>query len=544
MDDALIDAFYQQNVIGNKIDGTFTAKACNEVVKELCEKLGMDVNKDRVKNRLKTIKTHFNECFDLFNYGLSGFSWSPITKLWSVKPEVWKSLIEAKPKTRKWRTTPINHYDKLCEMFAKDRATSAAHGDGDHPVSDTTREELLEIIIGVGGGSSPAPAPEPLCPPPPPPPYRFESKRIELAFRVIQKFKKRITCDPNGITKTWVGPDVCNKYMGFSCAMVPDYKVKALAAVNFNRFNFSGPDLTLDGFIDELEDISIFHANSNNFTGTIPKTITKLRYFYELDLSNNNLDGKFPNDVLSATNLTFLDLRFNSFAGLVPPQVFTLDLDVLFINDNNFLQTLPDNLGSTPAIYLTLANNKFVGPIPGSIGQASKTLREVLFLNNFLSGCLPCEIGLLKEATVLDVGHNQLTGPIPHSFACLAKMELLNLAQNQFYGPVPEMVCNIPSLMNFSLSYNYFTEVGPICRKLIEKKVLDVKMNCILNLPMQRSAADCHAFFSKPKYCSNVKSLNWIPCSMDNVHNNSQEPSDRKSATTPRSYDALIPHRL
>ncbi|KAA8521825.1 hypothetical protein F0562_012504 [Nyssa sinensis] len=125
MDDTLIDAFYQQNVIGNKIDGTFTTKAYDEVVKELCEKLGMDVNKDKIKNRLKTIKTHFNECFDLFNYGLSGFSWSPITKLWSAEPEVWKSLIEAKSKAEKWRTTLINHYDKLCEMFAKDRATGA-----------------------------------------------------------------------------------------------------------------------------------------------------------------------------------------------------------------------------------------------------------------------------------------------------------------------------------------------------------------------------------------------------------------------------------
>ncbi|KAA8517182.1 hypothetical protein F0562_017475 [Nyssa sinensis] len=125
MSDALIDAFYQQNVIGNKIDGTFTTKAYDEVVKELCEKLGMDVNKDRIKNRLKTNKTHFNECFDLFNYSLSGFSWSPITKLWSAEPEVWKSLIEVKSNAEKWRTTPINHYDKLCEMFAKDRATGA-----------------------------------------------------------------------------------------------------------------------------------------------------------------------------------------------------------------------------------------------------------------------------------------------------------------------------------------------------------------------------------------------------------------------------------
>ncbi|KAK7813954.1 uncharacterized protein CFP56_004119 [Quercus suber] len=61
-----------------------------------------------------------------------------------------------------------------------------------------------------------------------------------------------------------------------------------------------------------------------------------------------------------------------------------------------------------------------------------------------------------------------LIGPIPQSFQCLFNIGLLNLARNQFYGEVPEAVCKLPNLYNFSLSYNYFTQVGPICRKWIE----------------------------------------------------------------------------
>lgn len=34
--------------------------------------------------------------------------------------------MQAKPTTRTWRYTEINHYDKIYELFAKDRAT----GDG------------------------------------------------------------------------------------------------------------------------------------------------------------------------------------------------------------------------------------------------------------------------------------------------------------------------------------------------------------------------------------------------------------------------------
>ena len=51
-------------------------------------------------------------------------------------------------------------------------------------------------------------------------------------------------------------------------------------------------------FIDKLPDIVSFHANSNNFIGTITSQITKLPYIYELDLSNNKFSGPFPIVVL------------------------------------------------------------------------------------------------------------------------------------------------------------------------------------------------------------------------------------------------------
>ncbi|KAL0365372.1 UNVERIFIED_CONTAM: hypothetical protein Sangu_0634800 [Sesamum angustifolium] len=335
---------------------------------------------------------------------------------------------------------------------------------------------------------------------------------------------------------------------GFICDTLNSLGEKALAGVKFNGFSLDGPDLNLDGFIDELPDITVFHANSNSFKGAFPLKISKIKYLYELDLSNNKYSCEFPYEVLGATKLTFLDLRFNSFYGMVPPQVFMLDVDVLYLNNNNFMQKLPDDLGSTPALYLTLAHNKFTGPIPKTIGQAHKTLTEVLFLDNQLSGCLPCDIGLLNKATVFDASRNLLTGPIPQSFACLAQLQILNLANNQLYGPVPELVCKLPSLGNLSLSYNYFTKVGPECQKLIHKKVLDLTMNCIPGFPAQRSPAQCHAFFSKTRSCPDEGSFSWMPCNAKS-RRNSLELSDSITTSTgskepSRSYAALHPHRL
>ncbi|XP_076954770.1 uncharacterized protein At4g06744-like [Bidens hawaiensis] len=217
--------------------------------------------------------------------------------------------------------------------------------------------------------------------------------------------------------------------------------------------------------------------------------------------------------------------------------------------------TLHDFLNKLPNIvFFSVNSNSFTGTIPSEISQASETLLEVLFSNNKLSGCLPYEIGLLKKATVFDVGFKELTGPIPHSFQCLKKMELLNLAHNTFSGTVPEEACSLPALLNFTVSYNYFTHIGPKCWKLIDNNVLDVKMNCILDLPNQRSAADCQKFFSKTHpSCVNDRSLTYVPCK-EGLSGDQLESSDvqwtapspaLEPGQAPRgwgSYGALSPH--
>lgn len=211
--------------------------------------------------------------------------------------------------------------------------------------------------------------------------------------------------------------------------------------------------------------------------------------------------------------LTFLDIRFNFFTGSVPPQIFMQTLDVLFINNNNFMQKLPENFGTTTALYLTLASNKFTGPIPRSIGKASKTLTEILLLDNMLTGCLPYELGFLHKLTLFDAENNQLTGPLPCSLGCLENLEILNLAGNLLYGKVPEELCALENLANLSLSNNYFTKVGPLCMKLVKDGVLDLRNNCVHYLPDQRPLKECVWFFLHPRFCQYPSSwFDLFPC--------------------------------
>ncbi|PIN26142.1 hypothetical protein CDL12_01097 [Handroanthus impetiginosus] len=382
------------------------------------------------------------------------------------------------------------------------------------------KSQTLEVIASGGGGGGGGLAIQVTLPPLPSPINEliFADQRLEIVYPVIQNFKNLITSDPLNITSSWVGADIC-KYKGFYCDNPPDNKSAiALASIDFNGFQLSSP--TLVGFLDKLPDLALFHANSNNFSGIIPPDIAYLPYLYELDLSNNKFSGPFPSAVLAMDSLSFLDIRFNFFSGSVPQELFTKNLDVLFLNDNNFMTRLPDNIETSHVFYLTLANNKFFGPIPRSIAQTLFDSSEILLLNNMLSGCLPYELGLLKEAVVFDAGNNNLTGLIPLSLGCLEKLEVLNLAGNQLYGTVPEVLCALGNLVNLSLSDNYFTQTGPICMSLIEKGVLDARRNCIPGQAFQRSVAECAMFFARPRYCPYY--VRRIPCSVPGMSSSPQ----------------------
>ncbi|PON43469.1 hypothetical protein PanWU01x14_274080 [Parasponia andersonii] len=99
------------------------SKQMDLVLIDALDELNYPFDNDHLKNQMKTLKTNFNICHDLFK-GLSEFAWSPNTKLFEAELEVRMTLIEAKPSTKKWRHTAIHHYNKLSELFAKDRATS------------------------------------------------------------------------------------------------------------------------------------------------------------------------------------------------------------------------------------------------------------------------------------------------------------------------------------------------------------------------------------------------------------------------------------
>ncbi|KAL4595832.1 hypothetical protein ACB092_12G120500 [Castanea dentata] len=134
MDDALVDALLHQVIIGDRVNENFTSKAHDDIVKELVEKIHLEINKDKVKNRQKTLKKNFHECYDIFKDWFSGFGWNDSLIVWTVEPEF-------KPTDMKWMTTPTPNYSKMAQAWGKDKAK------GNH--AKTTKEKRARYATPI-----------------------------------------------------------------------------------------------------------------------------------------------------------------------------------------------------------------------------------------------------------------------------------------------------------------------------------------------------------------------------------------------------------
>ncbi|EEF45246.1 serine-threonine protein kinase, plant-type, putative [Ricinus communis] len=316
--------------------------------------------------------------------------------------------------------------------------------------------------------------------------------RLLQAYIALQTWKFAITSDPNQFTANWYGHNVCN-YTGVYCApALDDPHTLTVAGIDLNHANIAG---FLPEELGLLKDLALFHLNSNRFCGTIPASFIKLHLLYELDISNNQFSGPFPCVILYLPSLKFLDIRFNDFSGEIPEQLFDLNLDALFLNDNKFVSGLPENLGNSPISVFVLANNNIGGCIPPSLARMAETLEEIILSNLGLKGCLRQDIGMLTELKVLDVSCNKLSGSLPESIGEMKNLEQLNVARNKFSGHIPESICSLPNLENFTYSFNYFSSEPSVCLRLPAN---DDRKNCIPYRPLQRSLEECRSFYSHP----------------------------------------------
>ncbi|KAL2325438.1 hypothetical protein Fmac_024496 [Flemingia macrophylla] len=121
MDFRLLTAMLNEARLGNRVDGSWTTQAYNNMVESLRQFELIGITKNNVKNRQKSLKDRWCEVHDLFS-GLSGFVWDESTKRFSAEPKVWDELLTTKPSAAKCRVNLIRYYDLMEELWGADRA--------------------------------------------------------------------------------------------------------------------------------------------------------------------------------------------------------------------------------------------------------------------------------------------------------------------------------------------------------------------------------------------------------------------------------------
>ncbi|XP_057534813.1 polygalacturonase inhibitor 2-like [Amaranthus tricolor] len=91
-------------------------------------------------------------------------------------------------------------------------------------------------------------------------------------------------------------------------------------------------------------------ANNVNVTGSIPKSLGKLKKLYHLELNSNSLTGPIPKEVLQLTGLKEVDLSYNKLSGPIPPSVSSLKSLTMF----------------------NVSHNQLCGPIPAGLNKFGK----------------------------------------------------------------------------------------------------------------------------------------------------------------------------
>ncbi|KAK1741235.1 leucine-rich repeat domain-containing protein [Skeletonema marinoi] len=200
--------------------------------------------------------------------------------------------------------------------------------------------------------------------------------------------------------------------------------------------------------------------NGPDFGGELPSSLFQLKNLKYITIQNNlGKNWSLPANVQVGddTRLEQIVLARNNFAGSIPSWIAKLkQLQTLDLSMNNFQGAIPEAIGDLSSVkYLNLLGNNLTGALPSSLGMLP--VIEVLILgNNALQGELPASIGNLRTLQLLDVGSNELISTIPSSFSNLESLKYLVLESNRFNGTVDvlESMKNLTVLLTRSNSFS------------------------------------------------------------------------------------------
>jgi len=171
--------------------------------------------------------------------------------------------------------------------------------------------------------------------------------------------------DGNNFDVSW--EDFCNTGFGncnLSCRAIDSISLLALnSSMPVFDWDTSQPIDTWPGVtLNQSGCVSSLILDNAAF-GTIPPEIGDFSELEVLTISNNkDIIGSIPNSIGNLYNLKELDISNNGITGEIPSSLGLLDLEILFLNDNNLTGPMPWFLTNFQNLYaLSLRNNQLSG---------------------------------------------------------------------------------------------------------------------------------------------------------------------------------------
>ncbi|KAG2546248.1 probable LRR receptor-like serine/threonine-protein kinase At2g16250 [Panicum virgatum] len=246
--------------------------------------------------------------------------------------------------------------------------------------------------------------------------------------------------------------DPCAAWAGVGCrgGRVVSLTLVGLRRTRLGRLN---PRFQVDG-LRNLTQLEVFNAAGFGLPGSIPAWLGDglTPTFQSLDISACAVSGEIPASALSGLgNLTTLNL----------------------------------------------AGNKLSGPLPAAALAGLTRLRTLNLSGNAFSGALPDAVWSLSGLSVLDISRANLTGALPTTGLALpANAQVVDLSGNLFYGMVPEAFRRLfAGVLLANISGNYFD--GKLSVSDGGGGNVSFELNCFLDVPGQRTQADCQQFYAR-----------------------------------------------
>ncbi|CAN1238388.1 Probable LRR receptor-like serine/threonine-protein kinase At3g47570 [Linum grandiflorum] len=336
-------------------------------------------------------------------------------------------------------------------------------------------------------------------------------------------FKSKITGDPLQIISSWNSTTHFCNWPGITCGR----KHQRVTVLDLRSSQLSG---SISPAIGNLTFLRQIYLQNNSLTGQIPPEIgrlSRLDWLKRIGLGNNSLTGSIPESVGNMSSLEeiyayrnhlVIDLELNHLTGQLPSGLgftFLPQLQFISLVNNRFSGPIPASLSNATDLgkILTLDHNNFGGKLPEQIGNLSRKLRLLLVSNNNLFGEIPHgvanlinlrQIGELQNLEGLNLGNNLFSGFIPSSLGNLTRLVELHLETNHFQGTIPLNLGNCRRLLALNISQNSLQ--GTIPAELLGLSSLSI----FLDLSQNRLSG------SIPPEVGNLKNLGLLRLS-DNI---------------------------